>query len=79
MTSSISSLSNAPLPPEPALSNLPVLAKQMQSQIGQLIQHLNELTSNQAPGNRGDFLSAIAQNVASLNQTVDKTLKLRGS
>lgn len=78
MTSSIGSSGNiSPLPPEQSQQNIPALAQQMQNQVGQLIQNLSNLLTDQTQVNNSDFLSNTANNVSALNDIVNQTLKLK--
>jgi hypothetical protein len=75
MTSSIGgSGSTPPIPPDQSSQNAPALAQQMQTQVGQMIQSLSDLSTDQTQVNNSDFLSNMANNVSALSQTVNKAL-----
>lgn len=78
MTSSIGgSGSIPPIPPEQSSQNVPALAQQMQTQVGQLIQGLSNLSTDQTQVNNSDFLSNMANNVSALNEIVSQALNLK--
>ncbi|MBS0651759.1 MAG: hypothetical protein JSR93_11420 [Verrucomicrobia bacterium] len=78
MTSSIGgSGSVSPLPPEQSQQNVPALAQQMQTQVGQLVQNLSNLSTDQSQVNNSDFLSNMANNVSALNEIVNQALNIK--
>ncbi|MBS0606680.1 MAG: hypothetical protein KF898_02920 [Parachlamydiales bacterium] len=78
MTSSIGGAGSvSPLPPEQSSQNVPALAQQMQTQVGQLIQNLSNLSTDQSQVNNSDFLSNMANNVSALNEIVNQSLNIK--
>jgi hypothetical protein len=78
MSESIQGPSRAPLEPITAGSpNVPVLSKQMQTQVLEFADHLQKILQDPSLSAQAPFLEEFRANVTQLNQTVEQAARLR--
>ncbi len=70
-----------PLPPHqpslPSTTNVPALAKQLQSQVQALTESLQQILEDQSLSEQTTFLQKLREDISHLDHSVQQALKLR--